>query len=145
VRLNIYNLNIMFYDNASNIKMVRNLAFHMLGQTLTCPQRFTTRYQLVNFSIWRITKNLKILGAFFSLTLTQKRCVGTLGWDYDKLLLIFNFTWKKAKIMTSIFLHLGKDILLSILGVGCTPKLSNDKTQRMPLPFCVRKSNVKIN
>ncbi len=68
MRLNIYDLNIMFCDDANNIKMVRNLAFHMLGQTLTCPQRFTTRYQLVNFPIWCITKNLKILGAFFSLT-----------------------------------------------------------------------------
>ncbi len=68
MRLNIYNLSIMFCDNASNIKMVRNLAFHTLGQTLTCAQRFTTKYQLVNFSIWCITKNLKILGAFFSFT-----------------------------------------------------------------------------
>jgi hypothetical protein len=47
--------------------------------------------------------------------------------------------------MTSIFLHLSKDILLSILGVDCTPKLSNDKTHQMPLPFCVKESNVKIN
>ncbi len=75
MRLNIYNLSIMFCDNASNIKMVRRLAFHMLGQIMTCPQRFTTRYQLVNSSIWCITKNLKILGAFFNSTHWDKRGV----------------------------------------------------------------------